>query len=108
MYRLRWALGLGVLILLTSPITIATAGDTKVAAIKAAVGAALIAVWFAVNRRRLFATGPRPVDVPGEKPSKAPMGGASRATFFFLSTALISIFAVGALGAINFIVNKRN
>ncbi len=83
--------GLGLVILLTSPFTLlVTSGEGHLAAGKAVLGAALIAVYFATNWGRL-----------GQFASK-------KSTFFFLSSALWVLLVLGALVAINYVAAKRN
>jgi hypothetical protein len=88
--------GVGLLVLLTAPVTLlVTSGSTTYTVVKAIVGAVLIGIYLATNYKRMLNS-----DVGG--------AGRSRASFFFLSSFLITAVAIGGLAAANFIVAKRN
>ena len=83
--------GIGVVLLLSSPFTwFLTSGSPWLGIVKAAIGAALVAAYFATNWRRL-----------GQFASR-------RSTFFFASTLVGTVLVLGALTAINFIAEKKN
>lgn len=81
---------LGLLLLLTSPFTyFFVTGQGTLSAAKAAVGAVLIAIFFATNFKQLgqFASG--------------------KSTFFFVSSAVMGVLLLGSLVAVNYIAAKR-
>jgi ABC-type uncharacterized transport system involved in gliding motility auxiliary subunit len=83
--------GIGLVLLLSSPFTwFLTSGSPWLAIGKAALGAALVASYFATNWRRL-----------GQFASR-------RSTFFFGSAVVTSLLVLGALVAINFVAEKKN
>lgn len=102
--------GLGLLILLSSPLTFLVAGDSTLAGVKALIGVALIGVYLATHYQRWLNADAKPLPRPGSKEAEGeqPMAQSARAGFFYLSTALMALLAVAALGAANFIVAKRN
>ena len=82
---------LGLVLLLTSPFTyFFVTGQGLISASKAALGVALIGVFFLTNWRQLgqFATG--------------------RSTFFFVSSVAMGVLLLGSLTAVNFIAAKRD
>ncbi|GEM_PF-308394 len=88
--------GLGLLVLLTSPLTLfSTSGSYLAAGIKAAVGAGLI-VWWLLTRP--------PAD---QVEVKGTMGSGARAGFFYSSSAMMVVVLLGALVGLNFIAAKR-
>jgi ABC-type uncharacterized transport system involved in gliding motility auxiliary subunit len=94
--------GLGLLFLLSSPVTLAVSDSNLLVGVKAITGALLIGFYLATHSRGL---------VRREKvadPSRpAPLGQGARASFFYLSTLVIGLLAVGGLSALNFIVARR-
>ncbi len=103
--------GLGLLLLLTSPLTLMiTSGSPTFAGAKAVLGLALIGVYVATHYHRLFGPDARAARrSQGEAGSdRRPMGQGARASFFFLSTVLIALFAIAALSAVNYIAARRN
>jgi ABC-type uncharacterized transport system involved in gliding motility auxiliary subunit len=101
----RPALYIGIGLVLTSWVSALSSGNYWFAVARAALGVILVGLWVAASYKT-FTKGPaRPPPVAGAAKT---MSGASRASFFFLTTALISVFAVAAVSAVNFIVNKRN
>ena len=100
--------GLGLLLLLSSPLTLMiTSGSAWYAGIKALVGVGLIGIYLATNYNRLLNADGR-VRKLGSQTGPRPMGQGRRASFFFLSSALLVGVAVAALGATNFIAVRRN
>lgn len=80
--------GLGLLLLLTSPITLfITSGSTTVFLVKAVGGLALLALWAATNGQSL--------------------ASFTRSAFFYSSSAIISVVFIALLVAANFIAAKR-
>lgn len=89
------SLGLGLLLLLSSPLTLmVTSASPLYASVKAALGVALLAFWWFAGRS------PQSAPVEG-------MGAAARSGFFYGSSAIFVVIAIGALGLVNFIVAKR-
>ncbi len=99
--------GIGLLVLLSSPITLFfTSGSPVTTGIKALLGVALIGFYVATNYNRLLnADARRATTAEG---GSRPMSQGARASFFFTTTALMAVLAVGALFAINYIAVKRN
>ncbi len=97
--------GLGLLALLSSPITFLITGDSLSAGIKAIVGVALMGAYVATNYQKLLNADARPNE---RGDGKKAMPQSARASFFYLSTLLMALVTIGALGAANFIAAKRN
>ncbi|MBI3185645.1 MAG: GldG family protein [Myxococcales bacterium] len=102
--------GLGLLALLSSPVTLLISGNSTYAGIKALVGVALIGAFVATNYHRLLNADAKRAPKPGSEEAEGhhPMPQSSRASFFYLSSLLIAVVGAGALGAANFIAAKRN
>ena len=82
---------LGLILLLSSPLTyFITTGQGWIAAMKAGVGVLFIGAFFATNLGKIgqFASG--------------------RSTFFFATSALTALVALGGLAAVNYIAVKKN
>lgn len=98
--------GLGLLLLLTSPITyMVTSGSPALAAAKAVAGVVLLGLFVATNYSRLMNADAKPVSKDG---GPRPMGQRSRASLYYLSTLLIGAFSLAAVAAVNVIAAKRN
>src|SRR5260370_1825737 len=83
--------GIGLILVLSSPYTyFIRTGSPYWAAAKALIGIAFIAFYFASNYGQLTQFASR------------------KSSLFFGSTALMTVFAIGALGAVNYIATKKN
>jgi hypothetical protein len=103
--------GLGLLLLLTSPITYGlTSSSAWYGVIKAAIGVVLLGLYGVTVYLK-----PAGAQTPVTKnPLAELLGGAgasgqgNRAGFFLLSSLLIGLVAIGGAGAVNYIAAKRN
>ena len=83
--------GVGLVLLLSSPYTLfITTGSSWLAALKALAGVALIGVYFGTNYGQL-----------GQFASR-------KSSFFIASTALMGVFLIAALVAVNYVATTTN
>ncbi|MHB8872529.1 MAG: GldG family protein [Myxococcaceae bacterium] len=101
--------GLGLLLLLTSPITYAlTSTSAWYAGVKALCGLAMIAAYVATNYRQLMGADAKPSGAAVAGAGPAPMSQGARASFFLLSSAIIGLLAIAAAASVNYIAAKRD